>query len=203
MLPHQRFFVCTIYPGHIRGTSVHVCSVQAHPLVRRPRMRLRRPSSKRLRRPSSTCIRSPHPPRAQPVASMGRPEYCCLRSHNQILAWTIHLLNDSQILLSTESQSDPSLNHALLQWWGSLSMIALAPFGVCCAKIAHDLLNNIEHGAFAHAQNNFCQSLFLNFFLQLAYMCLAQFLCSALGIQFCTALRIPYERKMQQGLIIT
>ena len=46
------------------------------------------------------------------------------------LASTIHLLKDSHILLSTESQLEPNLNQALLQCCGWVFIIACAPAGV-------------------------------------------------------------------------
>lgn len=67
------------------------------------------------------------------------------------LASTIHLLNDSQRLLSTESQLLPKLNQALLQCCGCVLRMA-------CPSLALARLNNILRGAFAHAQNFFCHS---------------------------------------------
>lgn len=114
---------------------------------------------------------------------------CCLIVSNIVitgynLASTIHLLKVSEMLLSTESQQLPNLNQALLQCCGSVFITSLAPSGVHCANLALARLNNIVQGAFAQAQNSFCQSFSLYFFLQLAYMCLAQFLCSAIGAQW-------------------
>ena len=108
------------------------------------------------------------------------------------LASTIHLLKDSHILLSTESQLEPNLNHALLLWVGSVFNTAAAPSLVACASLALAKLNNILHGALAHLHHFFCHSFFLNFFFQFAYMCLAQFLCSARGAYFSIATRTPF-----------
>jgi len=110
------------------------------------------------------------------------------------LASTIHLLNDSHKLLSTLSQFDPNLNHALLQCCGWVLRIAWAPWTVALANLALAKLNNIRQGALAQAQNFFCHSFSVKCFFQLAYICLAQFLCSAFGAQFCTAFKIPYNK---------
>ena len=63
------------------------------------------------------------------------------------LASTIHLLNVSHMLLSTESQFDPILNQALLQWAGSVFIKACAPSGVYFASLALARLNNDGQGA--------------------------------------------------------
>jgi hypothetical protein len=73
-------------------------------------------------------------------------------------------------------------------------MMACAPTGVCCANLALARLNNMLHGAFAHAQKGFCHSFLWKSFFQLAYICLAQYICSAFGAHFSTAFKIPCRK---------